>query len=190
MSLKYTLWKKFAFLTQPRMIWGYRRHDGRYLKNTRISNTVFIDHPGQLHIDDHVFIGHFNFIEASHGIQIGEGCQITNFTSITTHSSHHSIRLYGSHYREFTDHDAYIRGSVDIGKYTFIGPHCLIMPNTKIGKGSIVAAYSQVQGSFPDFSILKGNPAVVVGDTRKKDAEFLENNPELKQFYNEWAEQP
>ncbi len=190
MNIKYRIWKKFAFLTRPRMIWGYKRYDGIYLENTRISNTTFIDNPNKLDIEDHVFIGHFNYIEASNGISIKEGCQITSFISISSHSSHISIRLYGKHYVDSERHKGYIIGSVIIGKYTFVGPHCLIMPNTIIGKGSIVAAYSNVQGHFPDFSIIKGNPAKVVGDTRNLDSAYLNQNPELKDFYIEWTEKP
>ena len=169
------------------MIWGYKRCDGVYLKNTRISNTTFIDNQHELKIDDNVFIGHFNYIEASNGIQIEEGCQITNFVSVTTHSSHISIRLYGRGYSGFKTHKGYEKGSIKIGKYTFIGPHSVIMPNTNIGKGSIVSAFSYVQGDFPDFAIIKGNPAKVVGDTRDMDTAYLKQNPELEGFYNEWA---
>lgn len=169
------------------MIWGFKRNDGVYLKNARISNTTFIDNPDKLNIEDRVFIGHFNYIEASNGITIKEGCQITNFISITSHSSHISLRLYGKHYTDFKSHKGYIKGSVIIGEYTFIGPHCVIMPDTIIGKGSIVAAYSYVQDHFPDFSIIKGNPAKVVGDTRDMDAEYLKQNPELEEFYHEWV---
>jgi acetyltransferase-like isoleucine patch superfamily enzyme len=61
------------------------------------------------------------------------------------------------------------------------------MPGTKIGKGSIVAAYSYVRGEFPDFSIIAGNPAQVVGDTRTKDNILLNQHPELQAFYDEWA---
>jgi acetyltransferase-like isoleucine patch superfamily enzyme len=81
----------------------------------------------------------------------------------------------------------YIRGSVDIGAYTFIGPHAIIMPDTTIGKGSIVAAFSYVKGNFPDFSIIAGNPAKVVGDTRKIDEQYLKEHPELNEYYTEWA---
>ena len=187
MSIKYRIWKKFAFLTQPRMIWGYKNSDGIYLKNTRISNTAFIDNPGKLRIEDHVFVGHFNYIEASGGITIEEGCQFTNFISITSHSSHISIRLYGKKYANFQEHEGYEKGEIKIAKYTFIGPHSVIMPNTTIGKGSIISAYSYVQGNFPDFSIIKGNPAKVVGDTRDLDTEYLKENPELEKYYNEWV---
>ena len=116
-----------------------------------------------------------------------EGCQITNYVSILSHSSHVSVRLYGDQYRTSKDHKGYVRGSVFIGKYTFVGPHSTIMPNTNIGKGSLVAAYSFVTGDFPDFSVIKGNPAKVVGSTKSLDRNFLKD-PEILKMYNKWAE--
>lgn len=170
----------------PRMINGYKRFDGVYLKKTRISNSTFIDNKQNFNIEDNVFIGHNNFIEASGGLTIQEGCQITNFVSITTHSSHDSIRLYGKEYGG-SDMIGYVKGEVNIGKYTFVGPHVTIMPNTKIGKGCIVSSHSYVSGEFPDFSIISGVPAQIIGDTRTKDKELIEKHPELKKNYDEWA---
>lgn len=186
MSLKHRLFRLLTPFTKPRMLWGYRNHRGKYLKNVRISTHTFIDHRKKLLLGDHVFIGHHNYLEASHGISIGTGCQVTNFISITTHSSHQSIRLYGKHYTDHKEHKGYIAGPVEIGAYTFVGPHVVIMPGSTIGKGSLVAAYSYVAGSFPDYSVLKGNPARVVGNTRDTDAALLEEFPELAPYYNEW----
>ena len=81
----------------------------------------------------------------------------------------------------------YVTGGVHIGKYSFIGPHSTIMPGTKIGKGSLVHAYSYVKGEFPDFSIIGGNPAIVLGDTRTSDRALLDQYPELNSMYNEWT---
>lgn len=159
----YRLTLAFNFKNQPLMIQGYFDKNGVYLPEVKISNTSFIQDRTKLILEDHVFIGHYNFIESSNGIQIGEGCQITNYISILTHSSHRSIRLYGSHYQNKGDLKGYLKGEVVIGKYSFIGPHATIMPGTKIGKGCLVAAYSYVQGEFSDFSIISGNPAVVIG---------------------------
>jgi acetyltransferase-like isoleucine patch superfamily enzyme len=179
---------EIARMVRPHMIGGYKRFDGRYLRETRISNTTFIDSPENLDIGDHVFIGHFNFIEASHGITIREGCQVTNYISIITHSSHISIRLYGKEYGNHKDHLGYVKGPVYIGEYTFIGPHSLIMPNSRIGKGSIVAAFSLVEGDYPDFAILKGNPAKVTGDTRDIDREYLDQHPDLREYHQQWSQ--
>ena len=163
-----------------------RDKTGKSLKNTRISNSTFIGNFEKLSCGDHVFIGHFNFIDASNDLTIGEGCQITNYVSVLTHSSHMSIRLYGREYKG-SDMVGYVKGSVSIGDYTFIGPHSVVMPGTRIGKGCIVSAYSLVKGEFPDFSILSGNPAMVIGDTRDLDAVYLEQHPKLKTYYTKWA---
>lgn len=181
--LKFQRWSSFKADVYPMKISPF---DGRRLVNTRVSNTCSLVSMEHLNIQDNVFIGHFNFIEASNGITIEEGCQITNYISIITHSSHISIRLYGKQYAGL-DMKGYVKGSVFIGKYTFIGPHSVIMPGTKIGKGSIVSAYSMVKGEFPEFSIIAGNPAKVVGNTRNIDGPFLQANPELRTFYEEWA---
>ena len=62
------------------------------------------------------------------------------------------------------------------------------MPATKIGKGSIVSAYSYVTGDFPDFSIIQGNPAKRIGDTRDRDKKYLKENPQLVEHYKSWTE--
>ncbi|MCR9172248.1 MAG: acyltransferase [bacterium] len=173
---------------QPVMVGNYKRYDGKKLPLTRVSTSTVIQGAERFDVANNVFIGHFNFIDATFGLKIEEGCQITNYVSLLTHSSHDAIRLYGAHYGKVGQMQAYNEGEVVIGKYTFIGPHTVVMPNSKIGKGSLIAAYSFVQGDFPDFSIIAGNPAKVVGDTRKKDETLLEKHPELRQYYNEWAE--
>ncbi|NSW45467.1 MAG: acyltransferase [Bacteroidales bacterium] len=186
--LKEKISNRLSVLYKPLMLSKYKQ-GSITLKNVRISNTTYIHAKEHLVLADHVFIGHYNFIEASNGIVIEEGCQITNFVSITSHSSHISIRLYGDEYSNYSDLKGYIKGPVYIGKYSYIGPHSVIMPHTKIGKGSIVAAYSYVKGEFPDFSIIAGNPAKVVGDTRQLDENYLKENPNLRTFYNKWASQ-
>jgi len=179
--------KQLVRLYKPRMVWGYKRPDGVVMKNTRVANTTFIDGKENADIQDYVFIGHHNFIEASNGLKVGEGVQITNFVSILTHSSHKSIRLYGRHFVDKVANIGYIKGSVEIGAYSFIGPHSLILPGAKIGKGCLVSAYSYVSGVFPDFSVIRGNPAKVVGDTRKIDRPYLVAHPELQVYYDEWT---
>lgn len=187
LTLKRFIIKSVNKMVRPSMVGGFLRHDGVYLKNTRISNKAFIGAKDNLLIEDHVFIGHFNFVEASNKLTIKEGCQITNFVTITTHSSHISIRLYGKEYGTASEPVGYLRGEVYLGEYSYIGPHSTIMPNTHLGKGCIVTAYSYVKGVFPDFSIIAGNPAQIVGDTRKIDESYLEKFPELRRSYDEWA---
>ena len=169
------------------MIIGYKRKlDNVLLHKTRISNSTFIDYPLNFNVSDNVFIGHHNYIESSNHVTINEGCQLTNFITITTHSSHDSIRLYGAECPK-GEINGYLKGSVFIGAYSFIGPHVTIMPDTVIGKGSIVSAYSMVKGEFPAFSIIKGNPAKVVGSTKDRDSKLLKEFPQRQESYNKWV---
>lgn len=175
---------------KPKMVLGYTRlNDKQFLPDTRISNTTFIDGEAKLNLANNVYIGHFNYIDASGSLTIDEGCQIASYISILTHSSHTAIRLYGSQYIKYNgQHLGYHKQASSIGKYTFIGAHCVLMPGVHIGKGSIIQAFSYVkQGVYPDFAILGGNPAVQIGDTRTLDKQYLHNAPELEEYYNSWA---
>ena len=173
---------------KPVMIGRYKRSDGTTLPLTRICSSTFLQGEKNFHVEDNVYIGHANFIDASNGLTIEEGCQVTNFVSIITHSSHDAIRLYGKKYTSTPTKLAYNEGQVKIGKYSFIGPHAVIMPGTTLGKGSLVSAYSFVKGSFPDYAIISGNPAVVVGDTRDRDSKWLADHADLNANYQSWNE--
>lgn len=177
---------KLSRMVGPVMIYGFRSCDGCIMKKTRYGSTTYFQGIERIKMGDNAYIAHYCFIDGSNGLDIGDGCQICSFTSILTHSSHISIRLYGAHYSG-RNMKGYTRGSTVIGSYSFIGPHATLMPGTTIGKGSIVAAYSYVEGAFPNFAIIAGNPATVVGDTRKMDQSYLEENPDLQDFYDEWA---
>ena len=168
---------------------------GRVLPHTRISSASVIEHEDKLKLGDNVFIGAFNFIEASGGITIEEGVQITSHNAIVTHSSHRSQRLLGPAYVTFPvpgggTRPGWIAGPIHIGAYSFVGPHCLIEANTRIGRGTLVCAGSFVRGTFPDFAILEGRPARVVGDSRRADERALVRFPELQVLYDAWAKAP
>lgn len=161
---------------------------GRRLAHTRISAASCIEHEDRLDLGDHVYIGPFNFIEASGGITLEEGVQITSHVSITTHSSHRAMRLLGRQYVAWTDErPGWVAGPVHIGAYSFIGPHVLIEAGTRLGRGTLVRAGSIVRGEFPDFAVLDGRPAQVVGDARQRDEALLQRHPELRVHYEAWA---
>ena len=174
-----------------RVVFG-ERSQGRTLAHTRISPVACIEHEERLTLGDHVFIGPFNFIEASGGVTLEEGVQVTSHVSIVTHSSHRAMRLLRERYvdrpgdRE-SARPGWISGPVHVGAWSFIGPHSLIEANTRLGRGSIVCAGSFVRGEFPDFAILEGRPARVVGDSRQADEKLLARQPELRAHYEAWA---
>ncbi|MGZ3656846.1 MAG: acyltransferase [Bdellovibrionota bacterium] len=56
---------------------------------------------------------------------------------------------------------------VKIGFGTFVGVNAIILPGVELGRMCIVGAGAVVTKSAPDYSILGGNPATVIGDVRK-----------------------
>lgn len=179
------LWRALFF----RMLFGERAADGRALPRTRISPSTCLEREEGLVLADDVFIGHFNFIEALHGVRIDTGVQITNFVSIVTHSSHRAVRLMGHDYGSVAPAESpgLVGGPVHIGAFCFIGPHCVIEANTRLGKGCLVRSHSRVRGEFPDFAVIAGAPAQIVGDTRDVDAELLAQYPQWRSHYESWA---
>ena len=185
------LWQPLKMLLSralgPRRVWGFVRGDGEFLAHTRVSNATAVFAPQRWSVGDHVFVGHFCVLDASCGLTVGEGCQISASTCIFTHSSHAAIRLYGRSYVESAPLQAYFTAAVEIGAYTYIGAHSTVLPGSRIGKGCVVSAHSLVKGDFADFSIIRGVPATVIGDTRDGDAALLELHPELRPHYEAWA---
>jgi acetyltransferase-like isoleucine patch superfamily enzyme len=194
-----TTWNRWRRALLRRWAWqpvfGERSARGALLPHTRISGASVIEHEERLTLGDHVFIGHFNFIDASGGVAIEEGVQIASHCAIVTHSSHRSQRLLGPAYAAWPaaadgERPGWIAGPVRIGAYSFVGPHSLIEANTRIGRGTLVCAGSFVRGDFPDFAILEGRPARVVGDSRRADERALARHPELRALYEAWTEAP
>jgi acetyltransferase-like isoleucine patch superfamily enzyme len=166
-----------SVFSRPFMVYGYKRKtDGMFLKRTRISSSAIILNPEKLNIADNVWLWHYSIIDASNKVSIGEGCQIGAWVGIFTHSSHVAIRLYGGDsyiQTPIEERKGYLKGSVSIGAYTFVGAKATIMPNVSIGKGCLIAAGTMVNKSVPDFSIVVGNPGVIKGSTKDLDKEFF-----------------
>ncbi len=180
-KLKSIIKKIFFFIQKPRVF--KVRHKN---KTIFLSTTSDISHIDKIEFGNNVFIWHYSILDGYNNISIGEGCQIGTRVGLFTHSSHHSIRLYNTDYHNinFYNHNSSrVTGPITIGKYTFIGANSIIMPNSVIGKGCIISAFSYVQGDFPEFSIIAGNPAKVVGTVKKIDDRLLKKYPNMNDNY-------
>jgi acetyltransferase-like isoleucine patch superfamily enzyme len=169
-SLRRTLAKHLA-QTAPHYIRGYTGNNGEFLPKTRLSNTTYVYKKENIEIEDNVFIGHYTILDGTGSIKIEEGCQISAYGAVFTHSSHVAIRPLGRNYTlvEEADKPGYIIAPVELGKYAFIGAGAKIIPNSsnkiRIGEYSIVGANSLVSEDVPPRSIVVGSPARVVGST-------------------------
>jgi acetyltransferase-like isoleucine patch superfamily enzyme len=188
MIRKITNYLHYQFLKffKPEIIGNPKRFKSFSGHHVGISNTTHISFEGNhLTLGKNVFIGHFNYIDAkNHFVKIGDHVQITNYCNILTHSSHHSIRFPGISQTQIKSIPTLNRiAGVTIGDYVYIGPHSIVMPGSSIGKGSIVSAYTLVNGHYPEYSILRGQPAKVIGSTKDIDLKIMEEFPELVSAY-------
>jgi acetyltransferase-like isoleucine patch superfamily enzyme len=173
------LLRVIAVLGKPFMVYGYlNKVTNKYILKTRISNTANLINKKRIDISDNVWIWHYSIIDGTGGIVIKEGVQIGAWVGIFTHSSHNAIRLNNTKYFELSINEriGYEIDSVEIGEYSFIGSSSIILPGVKLGKNCIVSVGSVVKKSFPDFSIISGNPAKLVGNTKDLDNFIMREN--------------
>jgi len=110
---------------------------------------------------DGTYIGSYNLIDLTGGVQIGRNCFFTN-----------EIRVY-SHKHEIPPRSKPVRSKkiipegVTIGEDVFIGARAIILSGVKIGRGSIVAAGSVVTKDVEEYSFIAGVPAVKIGEREK-----------------------
>jgi acetyltransferase-like isoleucine patch superfamily enzyme len=85
-----------------------------------------------------VWIGQLVYIDEIHpeDITIGDNCRIGIRTSIISHFYSGPRRPVGN-------------GKVVIEKDVFIGPHCVILPNVRIGEGAVIRAGTVVSRNVP-----------------------------------------
>ncbi len=65
--------------------------------------------------------------------------------------------------------DLPLKGDTIVGNDVWIGTNAVVLPGVKIGDGAIIGAYSVVTRDVPPYSIVAGNPAVVIRERFPKD---------------------
>ena len=106
-------------------------------------------------------VGDNAFLDGRAKLTIGDHVDIAS--SVMIYNSEHDLESADFHARE---------EAVEIGDYVFIGPRVIILPGVKIGKGAVVAAAAVVTKNVPDFSIVGGVPAQIIGERRFKDPKY------------------
>lgn len=155
------------------------RHGGQIVigKDTRLISTnigthvnygtpvkLFVDRPNaQIIIGNNCSIGGV-CLHAYKMISIGDNCIIGPNTNIFD-ANGHPIHLDKYENRRILLDNA---ESITIEKNVWIAINCVILPGCRIGEGSIVGANSVVRGNIPAYTYVAGNPAVVIGNIRKK----------------------
>jgi acetyltransferase-like isoleucine patch superfamily enzyme len=104
-------------------------------------------------IGKNVWISQFVYIDELHpaDVTIGDNCTIGLRTSIFAHF-YWGPRRPGS------------SGKVIIGNDAFIGPHCVILPNVRIGEGAVIKAGTVVSRNVPPRTFWGSPPAEALGE--------------------------
>ncbi len=105
-----------------------------------------------VNIGSNVWIAQLVYIDELHpeNVTIGDNSSIGLRTSIFTHF------YWGSRRSEN-------KGTVVIEKNVFVGPHCVILPNVRIGEGAVIRAGSVVSRNVPPGVFWGSPPAEALG---------------------------
>jgi acetyltransferase-like isoleucine patch superfamily enzyme len=112
-------------------------------------------------------------ISIGNNVSIGDDCHITSINSIEIHDNvlmgknititdnSHGKSTLSELIKNPIDRKLFSAGKVIIEEGVWIGDKVTILPNTKVGRRSIVGANSVVTKDIPPFCIACGNPAIV-----------------------------
>jgi acetyltransferase-like isoleucine patch superfamily enzyme len=111
---------------------------------------------GDVKVGRHCWVGPYTILDGMHApLEIGDHVDIGAGTHVYTHNTIE---------RSLTGHKAALfKKATRIGNCCFIAPMSIIAPGTTLGDHCFVSAGSYVEGSFPAYSYVAGNPARRVG---------------------------
>lgn len=121
------------------------------------------DKGSRIDIADNVYIGHFLRLSAMGRISIGEEALISDRVYLSDNN----------HIYEDVDVPIKRQGlregrRLEVGRGAWIGIGAVVVGNLRIGRNAVVGANSVVRADVPDYTVVAGDPAVVV---RRHDGE-------------------
>lgn len=138
-----------------------------FISGMKISPSAYIHmgarfyNPAGVTIGKDSIIGDRVTLDGRAPLKIGEHVDIA--TEVMIYNSQHDIDSEDFHA---------VFGRVEIGDFVFVGPRAIILPGVRIGKGAIVAAGAVVTKDVPDFAIVGGVPAEVIGERKLTDPHY------------------
>lgn len=120
-----------------------------------------IRNPKGITIEDGVSIGPKVLLDGRKGLHIGKSAVIAYEAIIwTLNHDYNDIHFCGK------------GAPVVIGEYAWICSRAIVLPGIKIGKGAVVASGAIVTKDVPDYAIVAGIPAKVIGHRENKDYQY------------------
>lgn len=114
------------------------------------------------------YIDYASYIDPSGSLTIGNRVVISTKVIILTHDWSFWVRYHAQPSPVTPPHTFNNKAfsPVCIGDHSFIGAGAILLPGSKIGKFCIIGSGAVVKGKVEDYSIIIGNPAEKIGDTR------------------------
>jgi len=122
------------------------------------------------------------FVEIRRGVKIGARCKIQAFAFIPEGVSIADGVFIGPHvcftndtYPAAINHDGSLKSPDDwqvvpteVSEGASIGANATVLCGITIGRHALIGAGSVVTRTVPDYAIVAGNPARILGDTRER----------------------
>jgi len=125
-------------------------------KKVYIMHSCMITSPLDIEIGDHVCINHHTsisgrgFLKIGNFVMIGQNCSIQAGGHVFNDSTR-PMMFQGQR-----------SGPIEIGDDVWLGANVVVLPNVKIGRGSIIGANAVVTKDVPEFAIMGGVPAKLI----------------------------
>ncbi|WP_340616513.1 acyltransferase [Xenorhabdus entomophaga] len=159
---KYVYKKNVSFYwSNIKVINHFRMEIGNNFQTGRSCWLEAVNNNSKLIIGDNVIIADWVHIAALDRVTISSGCLMGSKVFITDHF-HGKTTNISVHSLSPNDRQLYSKGPVFIDENVWLGDGVVVLPNVKIGRGSIIGSNSVVTKDIPPYSIAVGIPAKVI----------------------------
>lgn len=132
--------------------WYLRLCFAKIGKESRIDMGTYILDPRYLRLGENTHINRYCFLDARGGLFIGNRVSISHKVSVVT-ASHNLNSSYFD----------YVKKSVVIDDYVWIGINAVVLPGCHIGTGAVICAGAVVTKDVSPYAIVAGIPAREIG---------------------------